>query len=50
MAGAKTQISNFSHLAVHDERLARLRALVEHDVPRDSDAQFDWSLQVELSV
>jgi hypothetical protein len=26
MAGAKTQISNFSHLAVHDEQLARLGA------------------------
>lgn len=29
MAGAKTHVSNFSHLAVHDEQLARLGALAE---------------------
>src|SRR5688572_14419509 len=35
MAAAKTQISNFSHLAVHDEQLARLGALAEHYFPGD---------------
>lgn len=35
MAGAKTHISNFSHLAVHDEQLARLGALAEHYFPDD---------------
>jgi type I restriction enzyme, R subunit len=33
--GAKTHISNFSHLAVHDEQLARLGALAEHYFPDD---------------
>lgn len=35
MAGAKKQISNFSHLAAHDEQLARLGALAEHYFPED---------------
>jgi type I restriction enzyme, R subunit len=35
MAGAKTHVSNFSHLAVHDEQLARLGALAEHYFPED---------------
>lgn len=35
MAGAKKQISNFSHLAAHDEQLARLGALAEHYFPGD---------------
>lgn len=35
MAAAKTHISNFSHLAVHDEQLARLGALAEHYFPAD---------------
>jgi hypothetical protein len=30
MPAAKTQLSNFSHLAVHDERLVRLGALAHH--------------------
>src|SRR3954471_7160752 len=35
MAGAKAKISNFSHLAVHNEQLARLGALAEHYFPSD---------------
>ena len=35
MAGAKGQVSNFSHLAVHDEQLARLGALAEYYFPQD---------------
>jgi hypothetical protein len=35
MVGPKAKISNFSHLAVHDEQLARLGALAEHYFPSD---------------
>jgi type I restriction enzyme R subunit len=35
MAGAKTHISNFSHLAVHDEQLAKPGALAEHYFSQD---------------
>ena len=35
MAGVGKQISNFSHLAVHDAQLARLGALAEHYFPDD---------------
>src|SRR5262245_18181854 len=35
MAGAKGKISNFSHMAVHDEQLARIDALAEHYFPED---------------
>jgi type I restriction enzyme, R subunit len=35
MAGAKGHVSNFSHLAVHDEQLARFGALAEHYFPHD---------------
>ena len=35
MAGQRANVSNFSHLAVHDEQLARLGALAEHYFPQD---------------
>jgi hypothetical protein len=31
MAGAKGHVSNFSHLAVHDEQMARLGAHSENE-------------------